>query len=319
MTHRSILAVTDFSMEGHHALNRAALLSAEHGSVLHLACFSDAAEAPPADALIRLARHAQQLSQKHGVVARAASDLAHKVDDLLPAASAADLVVWGAAPASGLRSLIFGQPVEELIRRAQRPVLVARNGATRPYRSLLVAVDLSGASRALVDASLSLNKAARVELFHAISTANEGKLRYAEVSDHAIRAYREQCRRHARDRLFWLTDSYDARRNRVQSTIAHGDAARQALVQQQRSGAELIVVGKHSASTFSEFLFGSVASRLLNMSDVDGARTDILVVPRDWRPAARRVRAGAPQIPTESSPGPVPRPSSAAAAFRRAA
>lgn len=312
MTPRSILAVTDFSIDGDKALDRAALLSAEHGAVLKLACLAYPGEAPPSDAATRLAHHALQLSQIHGIDARAASRLAHAIEDLLPEVNAADLVVWGTAPVRSLRSFFLGQPVEALMRSARRPVLVVRRSARRSYRSLLVAVNFSEASRALVDVGFSLSKSASVELFHAVSTANEGKLRYAEVSDRAIKAYRDQCRRYAQDRMFWLTDSYDARRNRVQSAIAHGDPARQTLVQQHRNGSELIVVGKHSASILSDMLFGSVAARILDFSATDDLHADVLIVPHGWQAAsstsaasrlqaehlpARRVRAGAPQTP----------------------
>lgn len=71
--------------------------------------------------------------------------------------------------------------------------------------------------------------------------------------------------------MFWLTDPYDARRNRVLSTIGQGDAARQTVVQQQHSGAELIVVGKHPASLLRDMAFGSIAKRVLRYS-----RTDVL-------------------------------------------
>ena len=300
MTPRSILAVTDFSIHGDKALDRAALLSAEHGAVLTLVCLADPGDAPPADAATRLAHHALQLSQIHRIDARAASRLASAVEDLLPEVNAADLVVWGTAPVRSLGSFFLGQPVEALMRSARRPVLVARRNARHSYRSLLVAVDFSEASRALVDVGFSLSKTASVELFHAVSTANEGKLRYAEVSDRAIEAYRDQCRRYAQDRMFWLTDSYDARRNRVQSAIAHGDPARQTLVQQQRNGTELIVVGKHPASTFSDLLFGSVAARILDFSATDDLRADVLIVPHDWQPASST--AAVRRLQTERAP-----------------
>ena len=151
----------------------------------------------------------------------------------------------------------MGQPVDELLRTARRPVLVVRREAEHAYRSLIVAVDFTEASRGLIDLGFALNKSAQVELFHAVSTANEGKLRYAEVSDRAIKAYRSECRRYAQDRMFWLTDSYDTRRNRVLSAVGHGDAARQTVVQQQNSGAELIVVGRHPSSRLSDLFFES--------------------------------------------------------------
>ena len=114
-----------------------------------------------------------------------------------------------------------------------------------------------------------------------------------------------------------LTDSYDTRRNRVQSAIGRGDPSQQALVQQQRSGADLIVVGKHPASAFSDLMFESVSARIVSFSADDNARSDVLIVPHDWQPAlgtsaatrlaaaqagARRVRAGAPKAPAGPNP-----------------
>ena len=209
----------------------------------------------------------------------------------------------------------MGQPVEELLRAVKRPVLVVRREAAHDYRSLLIAVDFTDASRGLVDVGFALNKSAQVELFHAVSTANEGKLRYAEVSDRAIKAYREECRRYAQDRMFWLTDSYDSRRNRVLSAIGHGDAARQTVVQQQNSGSELIVVGRQPSSRIGDLFFAGTAERILGFSN-----TDVLVVPHDYEtassatavkrlsteePAVRRVRAGAPNPPQLPNPAAV--------------
>lgn len=315
MTPRYILAVTDFSVHGDNALNRAALLSAEHGAQLTLAYWASAGEKTPPDAATRLIHHALQLSERHGIQARAASQLAYSVENLQPLISAADLVVWGTAPVRSLRSFFFGQPVEELSRKTRRPVLVAHRSAKYPYRSVLAAVDFSDASRALVDLSVSLSESASVDLFHATGTAYEGKLRYAQVSDRVIKDYREHCRRHAQARMLSFSDTYASRRNRVESVVAHGDAARQTVRQQQRSDSELIIVGKRPSSTFMDLMFGSVASRVLRYLATVAAHADVLIVPHDWEPAsrpvsavrvtadqaaARRVRAGAPVAP----PGP---------------
>ncbi|MGK6308289.1 universal stress protein [Variovorax sp. DT-64] len=293
MTPHSILAVTDFSRQGDYALARAGHLCAEHRAALKLLCVAYPGEPPPPDAACRLAHHALQLQQRHGIRVRALNQIAFSPDDVLASARSADLLVWGTARVRGVRAFLTGQPVEAVLRQCRRPVLVVRRPAHAPYRSLVVAVDFSDASRRLVDLGFALNQHADVELFHAISTANEGKLRYAEVSEQAIKVYRDQCRRYAQDRMFWLTDSYDARRNRVLSAIGHGDPARQVLVQQQRSGAELVVVGKHPASALSDFIFGSVAQRVLDR----GSGSDVLVVPHDLEPASsttavERLQAG---------------------------
>lgn len=312
MTPHSILAVTDFSPQGDNALARAALLCAEHGATLKLVYLAYPGEAPPGDAACRLTHHALQLRQRHGIRVRAAGRLAFTFEDVLPEARCADLVVWGTATVRSLRTFFLGQPVEELLRTVRRPVLVVRREAEHDYRRLIVAVDFSEASRGLVDLGFALNPSARVELFHAVSTANEMKLRYAEVSDRAIRSYRSECRRYAQDRMFWLTDSYDSRRNRVLSAVGHGDAARQTIVQQQNSGAELIVVGRRPSSRLRDLFLESTANRIIGRSD-----TDVLVVPNDCErassasaskrlsseePEVRRVRAGAPNPPRLPNP-----------------
>jgi nucleotide-binding universal stress UspA family protein len=315
MTPQAILAVTDFSASGDRALSRAAHLCAEQGATLKLLSISYPGEPPPPDATCRLAHHALQLGQRHGIYVRSAHRIAFTVDDILAEARCADLLVWGASRARNICSFFLGQPVDALLRRARRPVLIVRRAVNEAYRRLLIAVDFSEASHRLVEVGFAIGKSAQVELFHAVSIANEGKLRYAEVSEHAIKTYREACLRYAQDRMFWLTDSYNSRRHRVLSALGRGEPARQTAVQQQHSGAELIIVGKHPASLLTDILFESTAKRVLRH-----AHTDVLVVPDDYeaassgvaakrlareQPAANRIRAGAPPPPGQPNPAAV--------------
>jgi nucleotide-binding universal stress UspA family protein len=311
MTPRSILAVTDFSQKGGHALARAALLCAEHRAPLTLVYLPHPGEAPPPDAAVRLLHNALQLRQRHNIQVHAATRIDFTAADIAREAVGTDLVVWGTAPVRGLRACFRAHPAIQLLRSCPRPVIVVCSPADHPYQSLIVAVDLSPVSHRLVELGFALHPFARVELFHAISTVNEGKLRYAEVSERAIWTYREQCRSYAQDRLFTLTDSYDARRNRLSSSIGRGDPARQVVVQQQNTAADLIVVGKHPASMLSDLLLESVAQRV-----VRHARTDVLVVPNNFETVSRglaiqrlntdlpvrRVKAGAPRLPRYPNP-----------------
>lgn len=315
MIPRSILAVTDFSIQGTLAMARAALLCAKHGATLKLVYLAPADEAPPPDAAVRLSHHALQLQQRRYITAHAATRTDFMAASVASEAKSADLVVWGTAPLRGLRGWFSAHPAIRLLRATKRPVLVVRQRAEQPYQSVMVAVDFSAASRRLVEWAVALHPSARVELFHAIDTANEGKLRYAEVSEQAIRMYREECRRHAQSRMLTLFDSNDARRNRLSSSIGRGNPARQVLVQQQSMGADLIVVGKHPASWLADLVFESVAQRVLH-----GARADVLVAPHGFQPASRgaaierlstdmpvrRVKAGAPRPPGYPNPAAMP-------------
>ena len=318
MNPHSILAITDFSELGNHALERAAQLSAVHGASLRLLHICLPGSHAPHDAACRLAHHAVQLGRRHGIRVRPAPGTARCVDGVLSEARRADLLVWGAAPATGLRSFFTGLPVVELLRKARRPLIVVRRAASAAYRSVLVAVDLTAASGALVALACRLGTSAPVQLFHAIGTAHEGRLRFAQASEEAIAAYREARRREALDRLLTLTGSRDGRRNRLLSAMGRGDPVAQIVVQQQRSGAELIVVGKPPASRLTDWLCASTAQQLLCC-----ARTDVLVVPHGHTspsraraasrlathaPEVRRVRAGMPQPPGGPHPAAITQP-----------
>lgn len=283
MNLRSLLAITDFSSCGLHALQRAAQLCVQHGAALQIVGLVPAGGEAPRDAFLRLSQHALQLRARHDIEAQAVSAGVLTFEDASRAAASADLVVWGAAERRGVRAWLGTHPVLRMLRTVRRPVIVVRQAADGPYRKLMVAVDFSGTSAAQVDLGLAVQPQSQLELFHAVSTANEGKLRYAEVSDSAIRAYREECRAHARQRMLTLADSYDTRRNRLSTSIGRGDPARQILVHQQHIAADLIVVGRHPASALSDFFFDSVAQRVLR-----DAPADVMVVPHGLERARGR-------------------------------
>lgn len=304
MTPRSILAITDLTARTASALSRAGQLAAEHNAALTLVYAGWAGEGQLSQAACRLSHHALQLEQRHGLRVRTVSQPMNTPQDLANQARDTDLVVMDAMNSvRGLQSFFCGSAAERLMRMVQRPVLVVRQPADGPYQRLLIAVDFSQVSRSLVQHAFALNASAQVELFHAISTVNERKLRGADVPEHVVEAYRHECRRHAQDQMLSLADSTEARRNRVSWALGRGDPGRQAAVQQQHSGAELLVVGKHPASALSDFVFGSVAKRVLRT-----ATGDVMVVPHNAMPATRaanlrpsgsgepmtrRVRAGA--------------------------
>lgn len=282
MNIRSILAITDFSRQANQAVDRAAQLAVLHRATLRLMVFATDGDAAPVDAASRLAHTAKDLGRRLAITVRTVSRSANSLADVAQEGSCADLLVLGYDRERTLGALLRGQTAERLARLCRCPILVSKRAPRQRYRRILVAVNFTPASKNLVKLAWMLDDDAEVELFHAISTRNEAKLRSAEVSRHAIKAYRHECMRHARDRIFWLTDSFDSRRNRVMSAIGHGDPARQAAIQQDCVGADLLVVGKRSNSPFMDFVFGSVAQRVLCW-----ASSDVLIVPDDFQASSR--------------------------------
>lgn len=277
MNIQSILAVTDLSAHGLRTVVRAASIAAAHGALLKI-MYAPAAFAGPAepDAAQGLGAVCLEVAERFGILVKKVDDTRGRLDGAAQEARWCDLVVIGDEPDRSVSAFFHGQPAEQLLRAAQRPVLVARLDALagQGYGRILVAVDLMTESRPLVDLACAFDGVADIELFHAFTAMHEGKLRYADVSAHIIDAYRHACARHARERMLWLSDASSARRNRVVSSIGRGDPARQAAVQQQYSKADLLVVGKRRRSALMDFLFGSVALRVLRWST-----GDVLVVP----------------------------------------
>lgn len=279
---RLILAVTDFSPSADLAIERAAQLAVLHGAELRLLHLPPHAEAPPEDALRRLKHTARSLRLRLAIDVTAANSSAGSLRQVAAAASAADLLVLGHQRERPLAALLFGSTASQLARLCRCPVLVAKLPVRDHYRRVLASIDFSPASKRLAGLAFRIDEEAEVQLFHAISGLDEAKLRSAEVSLKAIKSYRKECMRHAHNRMFLLSDSFDTRRNRVISSIGHGDPARQAVVQQEHIGADLLVVGMQRKNWLADLVFGSAAQQVL-----DSASCDVMVVPEHAEPASR--------------------------------
>jgi nucleotide-binding universal stress UspA family protein len=299
MSIKSILAVTDLSPRDDVAVQRAGQLAATHRATVKLMYVPARGQAVEPAAAARLATTARQLEDSLALRVRTApakaSTRAFRLEDLATEVRGMDLVVLPHRHERSTAAFFRGQPVLRLLRRCGCPVLVARQARVEPYRHILVAVDFSAASQALVKLAGTLDPLAELEIFHAISTLDESMLRSAEVPEPAARAFRQKLLRRAQQRIVALTDSFDARRNRVLTAIGRGDPGRQTVIQQEYSGADLVVLGKSRSSAWEDFFLGSVAHRVLSWGS-----SDVLVVPQAFLEAtapvaARRVgRHGAP-------------------------
>ncbi|GAB3757533.1 hypothetical protein GCM10028796_01820 [Ramlibacter monticola] len=292
MSIKSILALTDLSAREDVAVQRAGQLAAMHRAAIKLLYVPTHGQPAQPGAPARLADMARRLEDRLGLRVRTASARAFELEELAAEARGADLVVLPHRHERTTAAFFRGQPVLRLLRRCRCPVLVARQPLAGPYRHILVAVDFSAASQALVKLAGEFDPQAGLELFHAVGMMDESKLRSAEAPEVAVRAYRQKRLRDARQRIVALTDSFDARRNRVLTAIGRGDPGRQTVIQQEHSGADLVVLGKKRSSAWEDFLCGSVAHRVLSWGS-----SDVLLVPQTWLQAtapvaARRIGSG---------------------------
>ncbi len=283
----SILALTDFSAPSEQALDRAALLAAQHQAPLRLLHFSTEARPFFGDPLARLAQRARQMTRRHGVRAHAVQRQLLTADEVVQESRSAGLLVCGPLWQRQWKTFYRGTLLDQFVHHSHCPVLVVKKAATQRYGQVLVAVDLSPRSRGLIDFAQRVAQPEGLQLFHTIDTLETSRLRSADVSLEAAQAHRVDSHQRARTRLVDLTHALGAKRASACVDVGNGDPAYQTAVQQLATRAELVVVGQRRRSALAQFFTGSVAQRLAKWAD-----GDVLVVPFDGlaEPAGELVR-----------------------------
>lgn len=276
----SILAVSDFTAQSAHALERAALLARQHQAVLRLIHLSETPNSFPADPIARLAQRARQLARRHEIAVHAFERSA-SLDAVLAEAHANTLLVMGPLSERCWKRFRLGTTLDQAVNGSACPLLVVKQAPLRPYERVLVAVDLSTRSRPLIDFARWFSNPQVLKLFHTIDTIEDGKLRSASVSPEAIQANRFGSRQHARDRLVHLVGGLAAPSPACTDPtlvfdVGNGDPAYSTALHQQATGADLVVVGKRRRSPLAQLFTGSVAQRLAKWAD-----SDVLVAPLD--------------------------------------
>lgn len=282
----SILALTDFSAPAEHALDRAALLAVRHRAKLRILYAEEVPNFRFSDPFARLQQRARQLARRHGIAAEALAHSGGMVDAIVQHAARADLLVLDRRQHRAKPTFWCGTTLDQLMRRCPCPVLVIKQAPSRPYGNLLVAVDLTPESSKLVRYASDFEGESALELFHAFNSFNEPGVRSDAGSTATMKAYWLAVLQDAKDRLILFSDALDARRNRASLAAGRTEPARQIAVHQEFIRSDLVIVGKRRASTLVDFVFGSVARRVVSL-----AGCDVLVVPHDYQapssPAAK--------------------------------
>jgi nucleotide-binding universal stress UspA family protein len=218
----SVLALTDFSTQAGVAVARAALLAAQQGArlrLLHIVAqplLSRLREkAGFSFARVEVDERMRQASRALGNLARrlAASRRievdwkvleGHPFTQVLPAAGDADLVVLGHRGWGFLGPYVPGSMPSRLLARCPSPLLVVKLGPLRPYRRVLMPVDLSCSSPASLAAALWLAPRSEVRLLHAMRSGYEQDMLMTAVPEHVLRDLREMIRARANVKMVEL-------------------------------------------------------------------------------------------------------------------
>ena len=282
-----ILVATDFSGHALHAATRAARLAHDTRSALTLMHvlpaqpvkkireWLGASSAPEQKSLEHAHRQLRQLASELTSVRHAELDIEAAVgsapDEIVRTAQRVDarLLVLGARGAGFLRRLVLGTTSQRLVRRTDRPLLVVRQTAHRPYRRVLVAVDFSPQSRLALTLARRVAPGARLVILAVYQVPFEGKLRFAGVDDATFEFYRRRARARALRQLNALAHEAGLSPSQWEHFVVEGDASRRIVEQEQSSNCDLVVLAPHGPSAAADLLLGSVTRHVLAEGKVD--------------------------------------------------
>lgn len=281
---KRILFATDFSERSDRALRRATLLARNSSATLLLlhvidndrpARIIDSERDAAAEWLREQTRTLQQVD---GLSVDSELALAAPAAAIADAANAAacDLLVLGQHRRQVLRDTFLGTTAERTISQVRCPVLVVNGPPVGDYRRVVLATDLSDASRRAAESAAALGIAAGAESFllHVFEVPGvrlaAGRALTEEVREDTLYSARKT----AAQQLQEFARSSGA--SDAKQLLRHEDtsAGNEILLAADEVSADLIVMGTRGRSGFEKLVMGSVAEEVLRR-----AARDVLVVP----------------------------------------
>lgn len=279
MAFERMVCATDFSADAGAALKRAVMLAQEHEAtleVLHVVSGESLHSLQQwlpeplglGERLVgavreELDRCASDAATKAGIRIDTRVVVGDVTQSIMERAGTADLLAIGAHGTNPLKDLMLGTTAERLAGQCATPVLVVRVSPERPYSKVLVGVDLLAGSEEAMAAALELADSATLTAAHAYDVPFEGMLSRAGVhqaliDDHRVRAYHE-----ALEKIAALSRSVSGDAQRFVAFAERGHPAATLVDQQQRMGADLVVIRKRARSLAEALILGSVTRHVL--------------------------------------------------------
>lgn len=279
-TLKKILVATDLSPRAERALLRAALLAREsHAAVTVLHVIEEKYEDERAKKRIEddLREKVRVLFHEPGSKAavRVAAGKAFLEIIRHGRRHDAELIVVGAHGEEYFKDLLIGTTVEKIARKGDRPVLIVRRPARKPYRRILAAVDFSESSAAALRFALRVAPCAQVHVLHAC-LGLEAQLTRAGVPTEEIVRHRRRTANIARGQLDRFLAKIDCGGRRIRREVVSGRARHEIVTFAQSTDPDLIAVGTSGRTGLPYILLGSVAEHV-----VREAASDVLVVRRN--------------------------------------
>lgn len=284
----AILVATDFSAAAQHAIRRAVQLGQEHRAVLEiLHVVEDLLPEEKAQTITTLDSVEKELAEMaktivpEGVLCRQQVETGKDFVAIIRRARQiqAGLIVIGAHGDQAPSSSFFGTTAQKLARKASIPLLMVKQPSPAPYRRMLVATDLSSASRQAMELAMTVAPQAEIDLLHVHRIWGESRLSMAGAGPKDRINYLRQVESMAAAMLQeWLED-IDLQGRRCNLHIRQGQPATVITQTVWERQADLVVMGTTGRSGLPYLLLGSVAEKVLHTVSCD----TLVVRPQGFR------------------------------------
>jgi nucleotide-binding universal stress UspA family protein len=275
-----IVLATDLTPRCDRAAQRATALARQWGASLHLITVLERSSPLDEDAKSQnaaVARTRMRAMESLGGFDATVTVLLGRPEDGVVASAgelAADLIVTGPPAGNLLTGSILGGTIASLMRHSQAPVLVVKRPGDRCYRRVVVALDLSDASRTTIKTAQTIfSSTIPLVVFHAFGTPFRLFAGDVEAYEAGIR---DGVTGELRDALkAWSVPNASD----IPVVAEYGDPAVQIRNFVEKNDMDVVVTGTHGRSGLLNVLLGSVAEEI-----VRSAGCDILIVPvRTWQ------------------------------------
>lgn len=272
---KAILLATDLSDRCDHAAERARKLALEWNAQLHVVSVLSPTllmdDDDESDRVL-VERTRTRIREDFGIAVSAVHVLIGSADDAIVSIAKqvqADLIVTGPSGGEFLGRTLLGGTVKGLMRAARVPVLLVKKEVVRTYRRVVVATDLSDASRAPIETVVRLfGGGVSASVFHAFSTpfrmfVDDPGAYEAGVREGVTLEIREALKA-------WSIPDADT----LPVIADWGDAAPKLAELAEKHDIDLVVAGTHGRTGLMSLMLGSVAGAI-----IETVGCDVLVVP----------------------------------------
>lgn len=195
-------------------------------------------------------------------------------------------VLWSTRTFRVLFEIMFRRRSEGRAGTRHTSLLIVKKPLDGSYRSILVPVDFTASSPACLQFAAGLAGAAKIHMFHALDSTDEFRMHTADIPATVIRDRGDIVERDLNLRMRGMAMEAGVESTRLSTGVRRGPAWACTLAEAEMQGADLIVMGRHGASTVARYLLGHVTRRLTAASTCD-----LMVLPRAAIEALRSSRA----------------------------